>query len=57
MKLEDKKQKKNKVQRIYRSIKQRKQEEKYDGKIGTLVVSISIFLWFLLIILNAIFDL
>ncbi|WHY77312.1 hypothetical protein QNH20_25105 [Neobacillus sp. WH10] len=49
--------KKNKVQGIYRKIKQQNREAQNDNKIGTATVSICLFILLLLYVLNAIFDL
>ncbi|MGN7402388.1 hypothetical protein ACTHO0_21260 [Cytobacillus praedii] len=57
MKSEDKKLKQEKVQGIYRRIKQQKSEGINDKKIGAVIVSICVFIWLLLLILNAFFDL
>ncbi|MBT2738364.1 hypothetical protein [Bacillus sp. ISL-7] len=50
-------QKKNKVQGIYRKIKQQNSEPQNDNKIGTAIVGTCLFILLLLYVLNAIFDL
>jgi hypothetical protein len=54
---QNKNQKHNKVQGIYRKIKQQNGEDKSVNKIGAVIVSICVFSWLLLLVLNAIFDL
>ncbi|NHC43538.1 hypothetical protein G6549_27230 [Bacillus sp. MM2020_1] len=50
-------QEKNKVQGIYRKIKQQNREAQNDNKIGAAIISICLFILLLLYVLNAIFDL
>lgn len=54
---QNKNQKQNKVQGIYRKTKRQNREDKNDNKIGAVIVSICVFLWLLVLVLNAIFDL
>lgn len=49
--------KQNKVQEIYRKLKQQNREDKNDNKKGAVVVSICVLLWLFILVLNAIFDL
>ncbi|WP_169787449.1 hypothetical protein [Sporosarcina globispora] len=53
---QNKNQKQNKVQGVYRKIKQQNREDKKNNEIGVFGVVI-ILLWLLIIVLNAIFDL
>jgi hypothetical protein len=57
MKSENKKLKQKKVQAIYRWTKQQNSERKGEKKVGAFIVSICVFIWLLLLVLNAIFDL
>jgi len=50
-------QKKNKVQGIYRKIKQQNSEAQNENKIAAAIISICLFILLLLYVLNAIFDL
>lgn len=48
--------KQKKVQSYYRKIKQQNNDDKYNNKIGSLIVSISVLIMFLLFVMDALFD-
>jgi len=53
---QDKKLKQNKVQGLYRKIKQQKREDKNDNKIGTVIVSVCVFIVFILFVMHLLFN-
>jgi hypothetical protein len=52
---QDKKQKQIKVQGLYREIKQNR-DDKNDNKIGAVIVSVCVFIIFLVFVMGALFD-
>lgn len=48
--------KQKKVQGYYRKIKQQNNDDKYNNKIGSVIVSICVLIMFLLFVMDALFD-
>jgi hypothetical protein len=53
---QDKKQRQNKAQGLYRKIKQQKRADKNDNKMGAVIVSICVLIMSLIFVMNALFD-
>ena len=53
---QDKKLKQNKVQGLYRKIKQQNREDKNTSKIGAFIVSICVFIMSLLFVMHVLFN-
>ncbi|WHY77187.1 hypothetical protein QNH20_24430 [Neobacillus sp. WH10] len=53
---QDKKLRQNKVQGLYKKIKQQNREDKNTSKIGAFIVSISVFIMFLLYVMHVLFN-
>ena len=53
---QDKNQKQNRVQGLYRRIKQQNREDKNENKVGAVIVSVCVFIVFILYVMSALFD-